>query len=187
MLLITAIVCPDCDSKFENDVNYCNNCRFNFKENKSYEKNEEREIVGAKECPNCKRANDGSIFCIMCGNILFPDLLIQCPKCNHLNSKGSKFCIRCAEKLEEKEKIITCPKCKHENVSPAKFCLKCGTELDADIAFCQSCGAKNHFEAKFCISCGKSVKEKPKNCPKCGAKTAQEMKFCMNCGVKLEV
>lgn len=182
---MTEITCPDCETVFNYELSFCKKCRYDFKNEESYQAEEPKEMESIK-CTNCDNQNEGSKFCIMCGTLLFPDFFLQCANCNELNPSDAKFCGRCSEKLEAEEKIIPCPKCKNENKSPAKFCLKCGTELDSEITFCQSCGSKNHIEAKFCISCGKSVKKRPNNCPKCGAKFVDGMKFCMGCGTKIE-
>jgi len=184
---MTEIMCPDCETKFTIEVNYCKKCRYDFQNKKSYQVAERTEGIGEIICSNCNHKNVGNRFCEMCGSVLDPESMIQCQKCNELNPKEAKFCVRCSESLEQKEKKILCPKCKNENKSPAKFCIKCGTELDAEITFCQHCGSKNHIEAKFCISCGKPVKNKPENCPKCGARITKDMKFCMTCGTKVEV
>lgn len=183
---MTEIECPSCKTKHKTEINFCKNCRYDIKKKKAVPKGENKDKIGNKVCSKCKHKNVDSKFCIMCGNVLLLDLLIQCPKCNQLNNNEAKFCSRCAENLEQQENVIACPKCKHENITPAKFCLNCGTELDAEITFCQSCGSKNHLEAKFCISCGKNVKKKPENCPKCGSTIMKEMKFCMSCGTNVE-
>ncbi len=48
---------------------------------------------------------------------------MQCPKCQHVNRDGAKFCEECGERLQPK-------------------CLKCGAELRPNAKFCDECGEK---------------------------------------------
>ncbi len=48
-----------------------------------------------------------------------------CPKCQHENTEGAKFCINCGSRL-----LIVCPKCGVENNAESKFCMSCGLNLD---------------------------------------------------------
>ncbi|MEK7395779.1 MAG: adenylate/guanylate cyclase domain-containing protein, partial [Candidatus Poribacteria bacterium] len=49
---------------------------------------------------------------------------MQCPKCNHENRDGAKFCESCGEKLQ-----LLCPKCGAELRPNARFCDDCGEKL----------------------------------------------------------
>ena len=53
---------------------------------------------------------------------------MQCPKCQHENREGAKFCEECGTKLQ-----LACPKCGSELRPQAKFCDECGAEV-AEIA-----------------------------------------------------
>jgi len=49
-------------------------------------------------CPRCQHPNDtGSRFCAECGASLAPE--IHCPSCNTLNPLGNRFCIQCGSTL----------------------------------------------------------------------------------------
>lgn len=49
----------------------------------------------------------------------------MCNKCNAQILAGSKFCLECGEKVNEK---LFCTNCGENLPSNAKFCLKCGTK-----------------------------------------------------------
>jgi class 3 adenylate cyclase len=49
---------------------------------------------------------------------------MKCPKCQHENPEGAKFCVECGGKLE-----IICPKCGFSNSPSFKFCAECGHNL----------------------------------------------------------
>ncbi len=49
---------------------------------------------------------------------------MKCPQCQFENREGSKFCLKCGEKLEFK-----CPKCGKHLPSEAVFCDECGQKL----------------------------------------------------------
>ena len=49
---------------------------------------------------------------------------MQCPKCQHENRNGDKFCRECGAKLPS-----VCPNCGHELDARDKFCAECGTRL----------------------------------------------------------
>ncbi|MFC1863056.1 adenylate/guanylate cyclase domain-containing protein [Thermodesulfobacteriota bacterium] len=51
---------------------------------------------------------------------------MKCPKCQHENPEGSKFCIECGGKIE-----FECPHCSHALPAGAKFCNECGHDLKA--------------------------------------------------------
>jgi class 3 adenylate cyclase/tetratricopeptide (TPR) repeat protein len=49
---------------------------------------------------------------------------MKCPKCQHENPIGAKFCNECATKLE-----LICPECGKANPSGSKFCNECAHNL----------------------------------------------------------
>ena len=49
---------------------------------------------------------------------------VQCPRCQHENSTGAKFCNGCGAQLE-----LACPACKHTNLAGSRFCNECGATL----------------------------------------------------------
>ena len=52
---------------------------------------------------------------------------MNCPKCNHENPGGAKFCSNCATQLCQ-----VCPSCNATNIPiEAKFCPVCGATLNA--------------------------------------------------------
>ena len=52
---------------------------------------------------------------------------MNCPKCNHENPGGAKFCSNCATQLCQ-----VCPSCNATNIPiEAKFCPVCGVTLNA--------------------------------------------------------
>jgi len=50
---------------------------------------------------------------------------MKCPKCQHENKDGAKFCRKCGSALE-----LVCPKCKHPNEPDSMFCEECGTKIE---------------------------------------------------------
>ena len=51
---------------------------------------------------------------------------MKCPKCNHENADGAKFCSNCATQLCQ-----VCPSCNAVNIPiEAKFCPVCGNKLN---------------------------------------------------------
>ena len=51
---------------------------------------------------------------------------MKCPKCNHENQGGAKFCSNCATQLCQ-----VCPSCNAVNIPiEAKFCPVCGNKLN---------------------------------------------------------
>ena len=51
---------------------------------------------------------------------------MKCPKCNHENADGAKFCSNCATQLCQ-----VCPSCHAVNIPiEAKFCPVCGNKLN---------------------------------------------------------
>ena len=51
-----------------------------------------------------------------------PDM--QCPRCEHENLSGARFCNSCGVGLE-----LPCPACRHANPAGSFFCNRCGTSL----------------------------------------------------------
>lgn len=49
---------------------------------------------------------------------------------------------------------IICASCNASIPAGSKFCLQCGTKVEDKPGFCMSCGASLPLEAKFCPSCG---------------------------------
>ena len=49
---------------------------------------------------------------------------MQCPRCQHENSSGVKFCGECGTRLE-----LLCPSCRASNPPTNKFCNECGAPL----------------------------------------------------------
>ena len=49
---------------------------------------------------------------------------MDCPKCQHENPSGAKFCNECATKLE-----LICPECGMANPPGSKFCHECAQNL----------------------------------------------------------
>jgi len=49
---------------------------------------------------------------------------MKCPKCQHENPEGLKFCVECGNKLE-----IICSNCGFGNAPSFKFCGECGNDL----------------------------------------------------------
>jgi class 3 adenylate cyclase/predicted ATPase len=81
---------------------------------------------------------------------------MQCPRCQHDNPAGVRFCGECGRRLES-----LCPSCKTSNPPANKFCGQCGTTLDqvaaaSDFATPQSYTPK-HLAEKILTS--KSVLE----------------------------
>src|SRR5712692_4733882 len=51
---------------------------------------------------------------------------MHCPKCQHENREGARFCEACGSRLE-----LLCPACGHQLRPGAAFCDQCGTSLTA--------------------------------------------------------
>ena len=49
---------------------------------------------------------------------------MQCPRCQHENPSGVKFCGECGTRLE-----LLCPSCRASNPPTNKFCNECGAPL----------------------------------------------------------
>ncbi|UCF84117.1 MAG: zinc ribbon domain-containing protein, partial [Desulfobacteraceae bacterium] len=49
---------------------------------------------------------------------------MKCPKCQHPNPEGKKFCRECGAKL-----ALACPQCNAEILPADKFCGECGHNL----------------------------------------------------------
>jgi Double zinc ribbon len=49
---------------------------------------------------------------------------MNCPRCNHENAAGQKFCGECGARL-----AASCPACGAANASEQKFCGECGARL----------------------------------------------------------
>jgi uncharacterized membrane protein YvbJ len=49
---------------------------------------------------------------------------MHCPKCQHENREGARFCEACGSKLE-----LSCPSCGNPTRPGAAFCEKCGASL----------------------------------------------------------
>ena len=49
---------------------------------------------------------------------------MKCPKCQHENPEGLKFCVECGNKLE-----MICSNCGFGNAPGFKFCGECGQNL----------------------------------------------------------
>lgn len=103
--------------------------------------------IGASVVSNTPNImNSNNLSANQCNNIV-------CPKCNTSCSPGTKFCPKCGQPLETKEKI--CPKCHTSCSEDSKFCPQCGYSFAQKI--CPHCGAKMESGALFCSSCGKKV------------------------------
>ena len=100
----------------------------------------------------------------------------KCPKCNTMNQPAAKFCVECAEPLNQPGKeIIVCSICSAKTVKPSKFCSNCGRSFTC----CPKCGADNPDSASTCSSCNISL---PVKCRKCGTSVSAGVRFCPNCG-----
>ena len=49
---------------------------------------------------------------------------------------------------------MICPKCQHSNVEGAKFCSECGNKLIDSEHLCPFCHSKVNYPDKYCSSCG---------------------------------
>lgn len=62
------------------------------------------------------------------------------------------------------------------NSKQSKFCANCGEKIDGNPAFCPHCGFKLNQESsqqtKFCQSCGKKININAEICPYCGVRVA---------------
>ncbi|MEK7397017.1 MAG: adenylate/guanylate cyclase domain-containing protein, partial [Candidatus Poribacteria bacterium] len=55
---------------------------------------------------------------------------MKCPKCQHVNRDGAKFCEECGEKLQ-----LKCSNCGAELKPQAKFCDECGSKIsESDVS-----------------------------------------------------
>ena len=57
---------------------------------------------------------------------------MQCPRCQHENPSGVKFCGECGARLE-----LLCPSCRASNPSANRFCNECGGALHSGTAAAQ--------------------------------------------------
>lgn len=75
---------------------------------------------------------------------------MKCSNCNTQNENDSKFCIKCGNKLEQKE--------------------------DDAINFCSECGIKKRISDKFCINCGHEFETADNNVKTIKVKNTQSKK-----------
>src|SRR5262249_39924616 len=68
-------------------------------------------------CPRCIEALNGGA----CKGAKAGKLAMKCPRCEHPNETGAKFCEHCAAPLAR-----TCGKCGRRLSSSARFCPECG-------------------------------------------------------------
>src|SRR5262245_9791610 len=54
---------------------------------------------------------------------------MHCPRCQHENPPGARFCNSCGAALE-----LVCPSCRHHNPAGSRFCNGCGDVLGAALA-----------------------------------------------------
>jgi len=79
-------------------------------------------------CPDCHGPVPiNAHFCPQCGHqqVVFQ----QCAKCGKNLTPSAKFCSRCGQPVEEKQKPRSCPKCGAENLPDSVFCNECGEKL----------------------------------------------------------
>jgi hypothetical protein len=57
---------------------------------------------------------------------------MECPRCQHENPSGVKFCGECGARLE-----LLCPSCRATNPPANKFCNECGAALHSGTAATQ--------------------------------------------------
>ena len=57
---------------------------------------------------------------------------MKCPRCQHENPSGVKFCGECGARLE-----LLCPSCRASNPSANRFCNECGAALHSGTAAAQ--------------------------------------------------
>ena len=76
---------------------------------------------------------------------------VECPKCQTINSKSTKFCKECGCKLG-----LECPNCHASVEYGVKFCPECGTPMST-ANVCYSCGAALAEGQKFCNECGAKI------------------------------
>jgi class 3 adenylate cyclase/tetratricopeptide (TPR) repeat protein len=73
---------------------------------------------------------------------------MKCPKCQHENPEGAKFCIECGGPLE-----FRCPQCGAITPSKGKFCMECGQRLaepvEIEKAVTESEGERKHVTVLF--------------------------------------
>lgn len=133
-------------------------------------------------CPNCgkrRKVLTSKTHCEFCGFEF--DKALKCPKCNALNMKGSKFCIKCGYKFR-KEPFINnndFEVIKNKNVEKIK-CPICGEKKSKYFNKCQNCGF-DYENKKKCVKCGEWVDEDDEVCCFCGQKLSVFVK-CQDCG-----
>jgi hypothetical protein len=64
---------------------------------------------------------------------------MQCPRCQHENPSGVKFCGECGARLESE-----CPSCRAANPPANKFCNECGAALHGGIGAAQFTSPQTH-------------------------------------------
>lgn len=91
--------------------------------------------------------------------------------------------VRVAPPAGDARAAAACPKCQHLNAPGARFCGGCGTDLTAPPAAagqtCGKCGTCSVAGSKFCHGCGNPLS---RSCVKCSAPLAEGARFCSNCG-----
>lgn len=78
---------------------------------------------------------------------------ILCPRCKGKNTKGTKFCHACGEKL-----FVECPQCKNSVPPGTRFCTECGSNIPVAAApACPQCKTTVEAGTKFCPECGSTI------------------------------
>ena len=88
-----------------------------------------------------------------------------CSKCGTKNKKGTKFCEKCGNKLEDSKKIE-----EEKSTSSVKN--------EKSFIYCEKCGTKNAFNSKFCEKCGHVLKNS--NAPKKTNQSLENLKGKVN-------
>ncbi|PYP88605.1 MAG: virion core protein (lumpy skin disease virus) [Blastocatellia bacterium AA13] len=76
-----------------------------------------------------------------------------CPKCNTVNSAGTKFCSNCGSQITAPS--AECPGCHAQVQAGSKFCPSCGQSVLPQA--CKNCQNPVPPGSKFCSNCGTPV------------------------------
>ena len=193
------MICVFCGTDIKEGENQCSRC-------------------GRVYCPYCESLiPDGKNVCTLCKTpvVIKPaqaaeeECKFVCTGCGKGYSAGTRFCIECGGKVEEKKPAapaaassdapkFVCNGCGKEYPAGTKFCVECGGKVEevkpaAPVVFaCAKCGKEYPEGTKFCVECGGKIEKFDPNAPEvfacvgCGKEYPEGTKFCVECGGKIE-
>ncbi|MFX0101871.1 MAG: zinc ribbon domain-containing protein [Candidatus Hodarchaeota archaeon] len=155
--------------------------------------NEKWDFMLKVECLACKKESkkyiDGDLFSLLKSDLPAPRSMdLKCPICNKKIDASDKTCPNCG-------KEILCSNCDALIPLGAKFCIKCADPVEqGEIPHeplivqkdlykeCVTCGNDIEEGEIICNICGQEIK-----CDKCGKPIITRAVYCQSCGDKVRL